>query len=88
MNMTIGLAEAKARLSELVDRVEFGETVIIARNDQPVAELRPLRRLSPQQAVEKIRAIGKRVARRNASKAPWPPKGTRLRDVAHQGHRR
>jgi prevent-host-death family protein len=86
--MTIGLAEAKARLSEMIDRVEAGETVIIARNDRPVAELRPLRRLSAQEAVAKIRAIRKRVARRNASKAPWPAKGVRLRELAHGGHRR
>jgi prevent-host-death family protein len=86
--MTIGLAEAKARLSEMIDRVEAGETVVIARNDRPVAELRPLRRLSPEEAVAKIRAIRKRVAKRNASKAPWPPQGVRLRDLAHKGHRR
>jgi prevent-host-death family protein len=88
MNRTIGLAEAKARLSEIIDRVEAGETVIIARNAQPVAELTPLRRPSPQETVAIIRAIGKRVARRNAAKAPWPSKGVRLRDIAHEGHRR
>jgi prevent-host-death family protein len=86
--MTIGLAEAKARLSEIIDRVEAGETIVIARNAEPVAELKPLRRLSAEEAVAKIRAIGKRIARRNASKPPWPPKGVRLRDVAHEGHRR
>ena len=39
MNETIGIADAKARLSELIDRVEAGETVIIARNGLPVAEM-------------------------------------------------
>ena len=85
--MTIGLAEAKARLSEMIDRVEAGETIIIARNSEPVAELRPLKRLTPAEAVARIRAIGKRVAKRNAGKAPWPAKGQRLRDVAHQRHK-
>lgn len=84
MTMTIGLAEAKARLSEIFDRVETGETVIIARNNKPVAELRPIRRLSAEEAVQKIRSIAKRIARRDAGKAAWPPKGTRRRDLAHR----
>jgi len=88
MKETIGLAEAKARLSEIVDRIECGETVLIARNGEPVAELRPLRRLTPEEAVARIREIGKRVANRNAGKPPWPPQGQSLRDIAHEGHSR
>jgi prevent-host-death family protein len=42
MNKTIGIAVAKARLFEIIDRVEFGETIIIVRNGAPVAQLRPL----------------------------------------------
>lgn len=34
--------EAKARLSELLERVEKGETVVICRRNVPVAELRAL----------------------------------------------
>jgi len=88
MNVTIGLAEAKARFSEIVDRVQTGETIIIARNSEPVAELRPLRRPTPEETVARIRAIGRRVAKRNARKAHWPPRGRTLREVAHEGHRR
>ena len=40
---TVGLAEAKATLSALLDRVEKGETVTITRHNEPVAELRPLK---------------------------------------------
>jgi len=87
MNETIGLADAKARLSELIDRVEAGETVIIARNGLPVAEVRPVRHISPEDAVKKIRAIAKRVSKRNLGKASWPQEGRSLRDVAHAGHR-
>jgi prevent-host-death family protein len=87
MSLTIGLAEAKARLSELVDRVESGETIVISRNGGPVAELRPLRRLSPKEAAAKIREIGERVAKRNAGKPAWPPSGKSLRDIAHERHR-
>ncbi|HUG61967.1 MAG TPA: type II toxin-antitoxin system prevent-host-death family antitoxin [Methylomirabilota bacterium] len=46
---TISLAEAKAHLSELVDRVEAGDTVDITRRGKPVAKLtavdRPRRRI-------------------------------------------
>jgi prevent-host-death family protein len=69
MNVTIGVAEAKARLSEVVSRVEGGETIVIARNGEPVAELRPVRRVSPAEAVERIRAIARRVAKRNEAKS-------------------
>lgn len=38
----VNIHEAKARLSDLVDRVAEGETVIVCRRNVPVAELRPL----------------------------------------------
>jgi len=40
---TVGLAEAKATLSALIDRVEKGETVTITRHNEPVAEIRPVK---------------------------------------------
>ncbi|OFW43706.1 MAG: prevent-host-death protein [Acidobacteria bacterium RIFCSPLOWO2_12_FULL_67_14b] len=39
----VGLAEAKATLSALLDRVERGETIVITRHHEPVAEIRPLK---------------------------------------------
>jgi prevent-host-death family protein len=87
VSVTIGLAEAKARLSEVIDRVETGETIIISRNGQPVAELRPLRRVSAEETVKRIRAIAKRVAKRNKDKEPWPADGRSLREIAHSRHR-
>ena len=36
---TVNLAEAKARLSELVERAAAGETVCITRHGKPVAQL-------------------------------------------------
>lgn len=36
---SINLADAKARLSELIDRVEDGETIDIIRKGKPVARL-------------------------------------------------
>ncbi len=37
--VTVNLAHAKARLSELLDRVEAGEEVVITRHGRPVAQL-------------------------------------------------
>lgn len=38
----VNVAEAKARLSQLLDEVERGQTITIARRNEPVAELRPV----------------------------------------------
>ena len=38
--LTVNLAQAKARLSELLDRVESGEEIIITRYGKPVAQIR------------------------------------------------
>jgi prevent-host-death family protein len=37
--VTVNLAEAKAHLSKLLDRVEAGETVTITRRGRPVARV-------------------------------------------------
>lgn len=48
----VTLAEAKAKLSALLDRVEAGETITITRRHRPVAEVRPVahpgRRTTPR----------------------------------------
>jgi prevent-host-death family protein len=41
MTIQINIAQAKARLSELVARAEAGEEVIIARGGKPVVALTP-----------------------------------------------
>jgi prevent-host-death family protein len=41
----INLAEAKAHLSELIDRVEAGDSIDITRRGKPVARLTPVVRL-------------------------------------------
>ena len=38
----VNLADAKARLSQYLDSVERGETVILCRRNVPIAEIRPL----------------------------------------------
>jgi len=56
---TISVAEAKAHLSEVIDRVEAGEEIVITRRGRTVArmlrEQRPKKRL-PVPSLEKLRA--------------------------------
>ncbi|MGH9408485.1 MAG: type II toxin-antitoxin system Phd/YefM family antitoxin [Vicinamibacterales bacterium] len=40
--MIVNIAEAKAKLSELVEAAARGETVVICNRNQPVAELKPI----------------------------------------------
>ncbi len=40
----VNIAEAKAHLSEYLDRVEKGEVVTLCRRNVPIAEIRPLPR--------------------------------------------
>jgi prevent-host-death family protein len=42
--VTVNLAQAKAHLSELLDRVEAGEEVIITRHGRAVAHIHPVSR--------------------------------------------
>jgi prevent-host-death family protein len=42
--VTVNLVQAKAHLSELLDKVEAGEEVIITRHGRAVAQLRPVSR--------------------------------------------
>lgn len=57
---TVGLAEAKNKLSELIGLVAQGEEITITRHDEAVAKLVPAKRSSRQearQAIEGIRAL-------------------------------
>jgi prevent-host-death family protein len=38
----VGMHEAKTKLSQLVERAEAGEEIVIARNGRPVARLVPV----------------------------------------------
>jgi prevent-host-death family protein len=40
--LRVNIAQAKARLSELMRRVKAGERIIISERNVPIAELRPL----------------------------------------------
>jgi prevent-host-death family protein len=45
-----GMHEAKTRLSQLVERAEAGEDIVIARNGHPVARLVPVVRTNSMAA--------------------------------------
>lgn len=49
MTKLVNIAEAKARLSALVDRAAAGEEIILSKSGRPVARLMPLAERSPRQ---------------------------------------
>ncbi|MEJ2379551.1 MAG: type II toxin-antitoxin system prevent-host-death family antitoxin [Pseudolabrys sp.] len=62
----VGDAEAKANLSELLDRVARGEEIVITRGGKPAARLVPAEGVAKQAggktALEQMREIGGRSA--------------------------
>ena len=63
----VSLAEAKARLSELVERVEGGEAVCITRRGKPVARLLAAQPARKRIDVAALRAITKQMPRQRQS---------------------
>jgi prevent-host-death family protein len=59
----IGIYDARAKLSELIERVQFGEEVVLTRHGEPVARLVPEkpRRKRSGAAVTRIRALAKKL---------------------------
>ncbi len=53
---TVNVHEAKSTLSRLLEDVERGETVVIARNGKPVAELVAISRRTLASGVAAVRA--------------------------------
>ncbi|HEY2538080.1 MAG TPA: type II toxin-antitoxin system prevent-host-death family antitoxin [Stellaceae bacterium] len=66
---SVNIAEAKAKLSELIDRAMAGEDIVIARAGKPLARLVPL----PQQAKRKPGAWRGWKASAEALLAPMDP---------------
>jgi prevent-host-death family protein len=56
---TISLAEAKARLSELVARAADGETVQITRRGKPVAQITPIQKPRRPIDIELLRSVSR-----------------------------
>ncbi len=54
---TFSITEAKAHLSELLERAEKGEEVVITRRGEPVAHLAPVRSAKPGIDFARLRAL-------------------------------
>jgi prevent-host-death family protein len=68
--MSIGAYDAKTRLSELLDRVEKGEQIVITRHGKPVARLVPEGghdRAAARAAVARLFALGERLSKQGVS---------------------
>jgi prevent-host-death family protein len=67
--LTINLAQARARLSELLDKVEAGEDVVITRRGRAVAQILPV--LHPKQPLpfEELAAFRATMKRRRRPSA-------------------
>ncbi|WP_028924936.1 type II toxin-antitoxin system Phd/YefM family antitoxin [Pseudonocardia acaciae] len=46
MEKQVNVYEAKSQLSKLLEQVENGDEIVIARNGRPIAKLVPLQRLT------------------------------------------
>jgi prevent-host-death family protein len=67
--ITVNLAQAKAHLSELLDKVQAGEEVVITRRGHPVAHILPAlrpRKPLPLQELAAFRATMPRLRRPSA----------------------
>ena len=69
---TVNLANAKARLSELVDRIQAGDTIDITRRGRPVARLTAVAK--PRKRID--------LAMLEALTAAMPPQDERASDLA------
>jgi len=79
---TVGIFEAKNRLSELVERAARGEEIVITRRGEPVA------RLVPPRAPDALGQAQALVARIRRSRAHQPTgDGASIRDMIEEGRR-
>jgi prevent-host-death family protein len=67
MDESVSLAEAKARLSELVARVVEGETVQITKHGKPVAQIAPIQKPRKPIDVEALRALTRKMPMQSES---------------------
>lgn len=57
---SLSLADAKSRLSEIIDRVSQGETVQITRRGKPVAQITPIQTPRKPIDIELLRSVSGR----------------------------
>lgn len=64
---SVSLAEAKANLSRLIDKVEAGEDVVITRHGRPVAKVTAIRPV--KQSIPSLAGFRAGIQRRKGSSA-------------------
>ncbi|MBA2723217.1 MAG: type II toxin-antitoxin system Phd/YefM family antitoxin [Methylibium sp.] len=79
---TVGIFEAKSRLSELVARAARGEEIVITRHGEPVARLMPPR---VPDALGQAHALATRIRSSRAGQAPGD--GVAIPDMIEEGRR-
>ncbi len=80
--ITVGIFQAKRRLSELVERAGRGEEIVITRRGQPVARL-----LSPEAAAAYAQAGGLAERLRRTRTAHALGRGVSLRELKEEDRR-
>ena len=77
----VALFEAKNRLSELIDRVQLGEVIVITRRGKAVAQL------SLAQADDRVQQAHAAIANLRASRVGVSLRGLRSHDLIVDGRR-
>ena len=80
---TVGIFEAKNRLSELIERAARGEEIVITRRGEQVARL-----LAPRvaNALGEAQTLASRIRQSRAVQAPGGD-GSSIRDMIEEGRR-
>ena len=75
MDRTVGAFEAKTHFSELLERAEGGEEIIITRRGKPVARLMPVKEMhdidAAKRAYARIRARAKKTGIKRFDWKEW-----------------
>jgi prevent-host-death family protein len=79
------IAEAKMHLSKLIERVENGERITIARNNRPVAFVSPAE-ATPQDTLARLDAVRERIRERRGGEAILKD-GETWSDLVNEGRR-
>jgi prevent-host-death family protein len=83
MSTSIGIFEAKTKLSQIIERVMLGEEFIITKHDKAVARIVPENIKSREQLIQEYEKF-------KIVKAKLNPKGSKkisLKDLAREGLR-
>ncbi len=78
---SVGAFEAKTHLSQLLDRVEQGEEIVITRHGTEVAKLVPV---ATRHSAEEIEQLVERIRRARQGKSLG---GLTIKELTHGGHK-